>query len=111
MEDGSISNGQITASDYYQSLGILFPWKGRLNGADYWATRDSRPSDPWIQVDLLNTITVVGIKIQGAGSAHSHEEWVMRLKLQTGESENALTFIMENNRPKVRELNVLSNFI
>ena len=97
MEDGSINNEQITASDYY---GTKQPWNGRLNFRDFWMAKTIRPTDPWIQVDLLKTTTVVGIKIQGGGKKY----WVTALKLQTGESENALTFIMEDNAPKVREL-------
>ena len=118
MEDGSISDEQITASEYASDSDhddgdqSTYPWRGRLNDGIFWAT-DFGPTDPWIQVDLLNTITVAGIKSQGGANLERQWTfWVTALKVQTGESERALTFIMEvDNNPKVRELNVLSNFI
>ena len=100
METGDVTDGQITASSFYSGQGVLNSWKGRLNNDDYWATEDSDPTNPWIQVDLLRDIVVTGIITQG--SAHDdYSEWVTWLQIQYGDSENSLKYILENGHSKV----------
>ena len=104
MEDGTITNAQITASSFYSIIGLfpLEPWKGRLNDANYWATLGSNPSDPWIQVvlSLMEPVTITAIQIQG-GTDPGNPEWVTTLQIQTGNSEASLAYIMDGNEAVV----------
>ncbi len=99
MENRLIRDQQISASSNYRNYP---PEEGRLNNDNYWATATANPSNPWIQVDLLDIGHVItGIQTQGSGGGAG--EWVEDLRIQTGDSEDSLTFIMnpERNRPKV----------
>ena len=60
----------------------------------------SGDQDPWIQVDFLKIVLMEGIFTQGS-SYQPDQEWVERLKIQTGLSEASLTYIMEGGTPKV----------
>ena len=100
MESGDISNDQITASSFYSGQGGLEPWKGRLNNDHYWATASENPPEPWIQVDLLQSTMVTGIITQGSASL-DYQEWVKELRVQYGDSEDTLVYILEDGQPKV----------
>ena len=125
MESRNIIDDQITASSYYNGSGGLQAWKGRLNNDEYWATASRSPTDPWIQVDLLRSTIVTGIITQGG--AHDDREWVQKLQVQYGDSENSLMNISEDGKAKVsifkcfkhavspvkisQNLNLLGNFL
>ncbi|XP_019631135.1 PREDICTED: uncharacterized protein LOC109475034 [Branchiostoma belcheri] len=68
MEDGRISNHQITASSTMGRNGTL-PYQGRLNGWGAWwadVISDSNlGSNEWFQVDLLKPTYVTGLMTQG----------------------------------------------
>ena len=98
MESGDISDDQITASSFYAGQGGLRPWKGRLNNDDYWATASENPPDPWIQVNLMQPTMVTGIITQGSVA---YQEWVKELRVQYGDSEDRLMYILEDSQPKV----------
>ena len=101
MENGDISNEQITSSSYYSSEGGFQAWKGRLNYNKCWGAATENPSDPWIQVDLLRWTIVHGIITQGS---YGQDEWVTNLQVQYGEAEDALIYILESGNTKVRFL-------
>ena len=102
MESGDIEDDQITASSFFSDYAGYQPWKGRLNNNGFWSTELDVPTDPWIQVDLLQQTLVTGIITQGGLSRH-YEDWVTTLQIQYGyKSEDTLMYILENGQPKVR---------
>ena len=108
MEDKSIKDSQITASSYYSLLLQSNPPQlARLNGADYWSTLNSNPSNPWIQVDFVDRMELYGIQTQGYYLppfllAPAVTYYVTMLQVQTGDSEDSLTFIEDTDgNPKV----------
>ena len=106
MEDQSISDSQITASSY-DVLNEYKPHLARLNnqGSDFWSASVANPSNPWIQVDFLTSVELHGIQTQGSFYSHPvirFEEFVTKLNIQTGDSEDSLTFIEdESGNPQV----------
>ena len=89
MEDGYITNDQITASSYHAEDRI--PWNGRLNNANgHWAA-GRNDGTPWIQVEFSSAVTITAIQTQGAASG---SYWVKELQIQTGDSESSLSYIM-----------------
>ena len=107
----TIRNGQITASSHQSPSPSFDPWKGRLNNtALYWrpsedtfqgATNDTHTiKDVWIQVDFIQPVLVTGIQTQGSGSP-KFDRWVTMLQIQTGYSENLLTYILDDENPMV----------
>ncbi|XP_078603258.1 lactadherin-like [Branchiostoma floridae x Branchiostoma japonicum] len=61
MENGTIEDGDITASSYYR---YWPPWAARLDG-DNACWRPSESNGSWIQVDLKDNKTVSGVITQG----------------------------------------------
>ena len=100
MENGDIKNDQITASSFYQWEGGREPWKGRLNSDSYWRTSVYNPTDPWIQVDLLQSTVVTGITTQGSGTNQLYG-WIIDVQIQYGDSVDTLMYIIETGQPKV----------
>ena len=89
MEDGTIDNNQITASNYSLERE---PWKGRLNNSnDFWGP-SSGTSTPWIQVAFTSAVTITAIQTQGAGI---FAQWVKELEIQTGYFIDALSYVMD----------------
>ncbi|XP_072048292.1 uncharacterized protein [Amphiura filiformis] len=99
MENRLIKDVQITASDFYAEG--YYAKEARLNNNRYWATKNPNPSDPWIQVDFLDTITITGLHIQGGASS----ELVTKLQIQYGDTENSLQFIMDGSANKTYDAN------
>ena len=106
MEDRSIEDSQITASSYFivtSPSHTYYPHLGRLNneGNDCWGTAETNPTDPWIQVDFIDSVELYGIQTQGLFYPGSDSPptpggyyvWVEMLQVQTGDSEDSLTFI------------------
>lgn len=103
MENGEISNGQITASSVYDEYHRAF--QGRLHHkesmiplkAGEWVTR-LIDSNQWLQVDLDNQhTTVTRIATQGRNSHNQwpwgstpESNWVAKYKLQY--SNDSVTF-------------------
>ena len=93
MENGAISDGQISASSEYDSNYAAH--QGRLNFTENgskmgaWAARQS-DLNQWLQIDLLNNKTIVTrVATQGRNSV-SYSEWVTKYKLQY--SDDGVTF-------------------
>ncbi|XP_072051539.1 EGF-like repeat and discoidin I-like domain-containing protein 3 [Amphiura filiformis] len=105
-----IQDEQITASDYDSGPGNA-PEEGRLNNRDlFWATSVGNPTDPWIQVDFQENVIITGIQTQGSSSS-SWNDWVKRLQVQSGDSEESLTYIADVNGPETFEANTDRNSI
>ena len=105
MEDGSITNEQITASSYWQyhrdENVACPPWDGRLNNVNGYWVRGDNDLTPWIQVALASAVTITAIQTQGAKSGVDGEVWVTELQIQTGDSEDTLSYIMNESKPAV----------
>ena len=85
MVDGSITNDQITASSYYADDG---PWAGRLNNNGQWSAK-YEDRTRWIQVKFSSAVTITAIQTQGG------VYWVKELQIQTGDSEDSLSYVMD----------------
>ncbi|XP_072046674.1 lactadherin-like [Amphiura filiformis] len=109
MEDESISDSQITASDYLQFNPNWAPRFGRLNNPNgyLWLTNVDDPN-PWIQVDFLSSVNVTGIITQGGCVLDPclFGGWVYYVHIQTGDSVIGLTYILENESPKTFLANI-----
>ncbi len=84
MESGQITDGQISASSSYDSIGIAI--MGRLhneagNGnAGAW-TAATLDANQWLQIDIGSYYTkVTRVATQGRNGAHA--QWVTEYKLQ-----------------------------
>ena len=62
MENGEITDGQITASS---SRNRFPPRYARLNGHSCWQLRSNEPTE-WIQVDFEQSVWLTGVATQGA---------------------------------------------
>ncbi|XP_072024689.1 uncharacterized protein [Amphiura filiformis] len=103
---------QITASSIYDDgEHYLPPEEGRLNNVENnWATKQAdHQSYHWIQVDFQDATTITGIQTQGDG--FEDNEWVTELQIQSGDSEDSLTYIMEGNDPKTFAANTDRNTV
>ena len=87
MENGAISDAQITGSSWVTPYEAYKPSRARLNirhskepyMAGGWVA-SSQDADPWLQVHLGNeTFKVTRVATQGR---HSYNEWVKNYKLQ-----------------------------
>ena len=96
MEDGSITNDQITASSFNTRYD-RYPWNGRLNKVEgFWSTSVSSPP-PWIQVVFLSAVTFTALQVQGGTDEDGDwSAWVTRIQIQTGNSEDTLSFIKDD---------------
>ena len=100
VENGSIPNGNIKASDHFDGFE---PWKGRLNGEGFWAWRGS-VEEPWIEADLGYQTYVSGVITQGDGGVGNGktEDWVTSLKVSTKMTPNdSEVFVTEDGTVKV----------
>ncbi len=100
MESGTIQDNQITASSYWNNNNNYGPSRARLHDTNGWTS--GTVSDEWLQVDLLQTFIITGIKVQGSPV---DDEWVKKLQVQSGETEASLAFIEDGGSTKVSPLN------
>ena len=93
LEDGSISDDQITSSSRY---GDRAPWNARLNNeTTFWAAANNiRTGDHWLQIDFINETTIKGIQTQGSLPAQA--QWVSYLEIEAGDDEFILHPIQVN---------------
>ena len=93
MEDGSITNDQITAHGYaYDNYG----WKARLNNENgFWlsSTYDRSNNEPWIQVAFPSAVDITGLQTQGGNDAY----YVKQFQVQIGDSEDTLSYTKDGN--------------
>ena len=91
MEDGSITNDQITANSYAYSF---YPWEARLNNANSWL---SSAGSPWIQVAFPSAVDITGLQTQGSIGW----TYVTQLQVQIGDSEDTLSYVKDGNETAV----------
>ena len=96
MEDGSITDDQITASSYYAE--DYEPWAGRLNNPNGQWSADIEDWTPWIQVKFSSAVTITAIQTQGSPTSNW---WAKELQIQTGDSEDNLSYIMDGEKKTV----------
>ena len=106
IEDGSIANNQITASSQWNSD---YPgWKGRLNSANEFWSKGNNDDTPWIQVAFTSEVIITAIQTQGADDEGSDGKvWVKELHIQTGNSVDSLSYIMDGPSPKVSYTDII----
>ena len=85
MEDGRITDSQITASSEYVDAMYHGPTNARLNkpaesgvASGSWAAQ-TMDTNQWIQVDLKIATWVTGVMIQGRAGTN---QWVKKFKVQ-----------------------------
>ncbi|XP_031566433.1 lactadherin-like [Actinia tenebrosa] len=78
LEDNRITDSQMTASSYYPSPGITYPWYARLNHHIAWA-----PSTPsigeYLQIDFKKKMRLTKIASQGRSNSN---QWVTKYSLK-----------------------------
>ena len=104
MENGKISNGDITASS--EVINEHHAYQGRLNfkkdkgkiGA--WTARRT-DDEQWLQVDLGSQFTrVTGVATQGREDS---DKWVTKYKLQYSNETNQFQYYKEKGQDMVRQ--------
>lgn len=107
MENGAITDAQITASSEYSedeyNVNVSMAMYGRLhfheNGsiAGAWVANTSDVNQ-WLQVDLgAQHAKVTGLATQGRNSS-TYPHWVTKYKLQYGDNGEAFEFYREHGR-------------
>ena len=83
-----------------------------MNNADGFWSHKSGDFSPWIQVSFLSVVTITEIQTQGATNA---DHWVEELQVQTGYSEDTLSYIMDGNQTVVslhyRNRSLMTTFV
>ena len=99
MEDGSITDSQITASSFHKAPAErppdnCKPKNGRLNQKGNegvvggWCPAYSDLQTPWFQVDLRTTNQVEGVIIQGSTDPlNSYKDWVTHYKVSYSDDQ------------------------
>ena len=100
MEDGRITDGQITVSSVNNNPGN-HPTNARLNRPEGGGTTGAwiagaNDINQWIQVDLAVAKMVSGVILQGKDYQYSthrnHDRWVTRYNVQYGNVSGTLEF-------------------
>ena len=104
MEDGRITDNQITASNYFiwddpfgNRTRVYSPEKGRLNGYLAWSPR-TQDTNQWIEITLHQarySTPVSGIVAQGDYKANS---WVKTYKVEYTTDGQLWHYIMDADR-------------
>ena len=107
MENGAITDAQITASSEYSedeyNVNVSMANYGRLHFqenssiAGAWVANTS-DDNQWLQVDLGAQYAIVtGLATQGRNSS-TYPQWVTKYKLQYGDNRMAFQFFREHGR-------------
>ena len=105
MEDGTITDGQISASSEYPYSVSHGPANARLNfrgGNGRTGSWSVAPGDnnPWLKVDFLHETTVTGVITQGRPDACC-PQWVSRYTVSYSQDGVNFQNYMENGQRKV----------
>ncbi|CAH3140576.1 unnamed protein product, partial [Pocillopora meandrina] len=106
MENGAISDSQISASSQWDSS--LSPKNGRLHheqGPEKGGAWSARTNDDkqWLQIDLRDQQTkVTRVGTQGR---NINFQWVTKYKLQYGNDEGSLQYFKEEGQSADKEFN------
>ena len=104
IEDGSITDDQITSSSHWEDDARWKASEGRLNNPTQFWSKGDDDDTPWIQVAFSSPVTITAIQTQGAnddGEDGDGEVWVTELEMQTGDSVTTLEYIMDGPNPEV----------
>ena len=102
MESGDIPDASLSASTYFIYIHAggsthREPKYARLNYPTNAWSSDVGDDNPWIQVDLGEEKSVVGIKVQSCGNY-----WIEELKIATALADAQFEYILEDSTdPKV----------
>ncbi|XP_072033326.1 uncharacterized protein [Amphiura filiformis] len=97
IEDGRISDNQITASSIFDSnhgatnARLNRPAQSGTTGA--WSALHT-DANQWIQANLGHSMVVSGVKTQGRAE---HSQWVTQFKVQYSIDGNSWTFVQQTN--------------
>ena len=100
MEDGRITDSQITASSELGFEEAAF--NARLNSqvtsnrSGAWTT-GNQDQNPWIQA-RVNARWITGIMTQGRNNPGSLEQWVTQYKVQYSNDGTTWTYVMTGNQ-------------
>lgn len=99
MENGLISNGQISASSQ-ENGNDLAAFRGRLySKAGSWSAH-TNVGEQWLQVDLgSQNIRVTGVATQGNGN---RDQWVKKYKLQYSNDGKIFQYYRQQGQTKDR---------
>jgi hypothetical protein len=103
MENGTITDAQITASSEYESEddeNVHVAKHGRLHSQESpgaWVANTS-DGNQWLQVDLgAQYAKVTGVATQGRNSS-TYQQWVTKYKLQYRDNEEKFQYYREHGR-------------
>lgn len=101
VEDQTISKNQFNASSERPQFRA---YRARLNSKIFaWFPLVEDPT-PWIQVELNSNATIVGIQTHGFyRQFYDKSYYVETLQIETGDSEDYLSYVMDGNEPLVRK--------
>ena len=106
MENGAISDGQISASSEWRDnhatiQGRLHFQAGNGKAGSWSAKRNNR--NQWLQVDLGNHHTkVTRVATQGRNKNNQYKQWVKKYKLQYGNDTANLQNYAEQGQVTVK---------
>ena len=104
MENGEITDAQITASSEQDAVHVHAASRARLNfeeiqnkAAGAWVSI-AADDNPWLQVDLGARYTkVTRVATQGRNSLN-YPQWVTKYKLQYGDNGKAFQYYRESGQ-------------
>ncbi len=99
MEDGRITDDQITASSQWGNVGTLSPRLARLNRLAQSGTggawcSNGNSANQWIQVNLGNITMVTGVMLQGR---QDYGQWVTEYKVQYGNDGENWNYVLDDD--------------
>ena len=92
MQDGTITDSQISASSYPSSAK-----NARLGGDWFWNPTVGNPSQ-WFRVDLLSTFIMTAVKTQGSGIG---SEYWAQLQIAIGFSVDSMSYFKDDNQDEI----------
>lgn len=98
FEDKRLTDGQFTASSYYNSN--YSPWYGRLNSYNSWGPRTNNVNQ-WLQVNFVAIFKVTGIATQGR---HNANYWVKKYIVSYSTDSTNFRYYTEGRGAKVGEM-------
>ena len=88
LEDGRITDSQITASSQYSSN--FDPTKARLNSLGAWCVQ-TIDLNQWLQVEFESSTWMTGVIIQGRSN---FDQWVKEYKVQHSTDGEEWQYVM-----------------
>ena len=103
MEDGSIQNSQITASNFWtltETASVkLDSSKARLNGPFAWHAAGTDPSDEWVRAELAPYLVEL-VKLRMQGSPYNTNFWISKgIILWSLDGQGFIRFVTDIDDP------------